>query len=156
MISIDDLKNIPLLQGLPEQVFEKLQPIATIQTVKEGEVVYEADAAADSLYAVKSGKVVMEADLFEGTSVALASIKPGYLFGWYGMFPSSSHSMRAVAVANSDLIVFPGDEIRMLMDEDHDFGYQFMNKMFMLMKLRLDRRTGQFLKILAKHPDLQD
>jgi len=156
MTSIDDLKHIPLLQGLPAQVFEKLQKITTIQSVKEGEVLYEADAAADSLYAVKSGKVIMEADLMEDTSVTLASIKPGYLFGWYGMFPSSNHSMRAVAAADSDIIVFPGDELRMLMDEDHDFGYQFMNKMFMLMKIRLDHRTDQFLKILTKHPDLQD
>lgn len=156
MISIDDLKNVPLLQGLPNQVFEKLSKIARIQSVKDGEIVYDAEQEAENLYMVKNGKVILESDLMEGTAVTLASIKPGYIFGWYGMIPSSHHSMRAVAAADSDLIVIPGYELRMLMDEDHDFGYQFMNKIFMLMKLRLDRRTGQFLKILAKHPDLQN
>ncbi|BBD08025.1 Crp/Fnr family transcriptional regulator [Desulfovibrio ferrophilus] len=155
MISIDDLKNVPLLQGLPDQVFEKLLKIAQLESVKEGDVVYDAEQEAENLYMVKNGKVVLESDLMEGTAVTLASIKPGYIFGWYGMIPSSHHSMRAVATTDSDLIVLPGYELRMFMDDDHTFGYQFMNKIFMLMKLRLDRRTSQFLKVLAKHPDLQ-
>jgi len=154
MITTDDLKNVPVLQGLSNKVFVKLEEIAHLQDIAEGEVIYAADTTAENVYIVKTGKVVLEADLNPGASVALASIKPGYLFGWYGMVPSTTHSMRARVVADGELIVLPGDELRMIMDEDHDFGYQFMNKMYLLIKQRLDRRTDQLIKVLGKHPDL--
>lgn len=154
MITIDDLKNVPLLQGLPDSVFERLFKIADAKSLKDGEILYEAQDQANDLYMVKNGKIVLEADISDTVTVSLASIKPGYLFGWYGMFPASVQTMRAKAAEETDVIVLPGDELRMLMDEDHDFGYQFMNKMFMLMKIRLDRRTNQFLSVLTRHPDL--
>lgn len=154
MITIDDLKNIPLLQGLSDEVYAKLLKFASKKTVHDEEIIYEADDHANDLYIVKNGKVILEADLSDVLTVSLASIKPGYLFGWYGMLPSSAQIMRAKATEESDIIVLDGAELRMLMDEDHDFGYQFLNRMFMLMKIRLDRRTNQFLSVLKRHPDL--
>ncbi|WP_461210561.1 Crp/Fnr family transcriptional regulator [Desulfocurvus sp. DL9XJH121] len=154
MITIDDLKNVPLLQGFSDAIYEKLLTIARAQTLQEDETVYEAQEEANDLYIVKFGKIILEADVSDTVTVSLASIKPGYLFGWYGMLPASVQTMRAKATETSDVIVLPGDELRMLMDEDHDFGYQFMNKMYMLMKIRMDRRTNQFLSVLERHPDL--
>lgn len=154
MITIEDLKNVPLLQGLSDAVYDKLAKIGRLETRKEDEVIYEVKEDAKDLYIVKFGKVILEADVSDKVTVSMAGIKPGYLFGWYGMMPQSVQTMRAVAVETSDIIVLPGDELRMLMDKDHDFGYQFMNKMFTLMKIRLDRRTNQFLSVMGRHPDL--
>lgn len=154
MITIDDLKGAPVLQGLSDEVFGKLAGIATEQAIHEGDVVYDAKDTAENVYIIKSGKIILEADLAEGMTVSLAAIKPGYIFGWYGMVPSTTHTLHAKAVADGSLIVLPGDDLRMLMDEDHDFGYQFMNKMYLLLKDRLDRRTQQMLTVLANHPDL--
>lgn len=155
MITIDDLKKVTVLQGFSEAIIARIQELATEQPISEGDIVYTADDPADNVYIVKSGKVVMEADVAPGMTVALASIKPGYIFGWYGMVPSTSHTMHARVVADGTLIVLPGDAMRMLMDENHDFGYQLMNKMYMLLKNRLDHRTQQLLKVLGKHPDLR-
>ena len=154
MVTIDDLKSVPLMQGLSEEVYAKLLNIASSKSVHDGEVLYETHDHADDLYIVKNGKVVLEADVSETVTVSLASIKPGYLFGWYGMLPASVQIMRAKAAEETDVIVLDGAELRMLMDDDHDFGYQFLNKMFLLMKIRLDRRTNQFLSVLSRHPDL--
>lgn len=154
MITIDDLKRVSVLQGFSNEVFNRIVDIAHEQEITEGDVIYEANHPADNVYIVKNGKVVLEEDINEDVTASLASIKPGYIFGWYAMVPSTQHSARAIAAADGHLVVIPGFELRHLMDEDHDFGYQFMNKMYMLAKIRLDHRTEQLMKVLSKHPDL--
>ncbi len=155
MISITDIKTIPLFQGLTEEVFTKLYSMASAQTVQKDDVVFEEDDAPENIYIVKHGNIVLEKDLSPEIVVSLAQLKPGYLFGLYGMMPFAENIMRARAAEDTDLIVLPGDDLRMFMDEDHHFGYQFMNKMYALMQIRLHRRTRQFLSVLAKHPELQ-
>jgi len=41
------------------------------------------------------------------------------------------------------------------MDEDHDNGYDIMWKITAILRRRLGRRTGQFLRAIEQHPDIQ-
>lgn len=153
MVSITDLKNIPLLTGQSDAILTKLATMATLETYEEGNSIYPAGAVSENLYFIKNGKAVLEAELAEGVSVSLLSLKPGYAFGWHSLFDEPENSA-AVSVDTTDVIALPGDELRQLMDEDHDFGYQMMNRLVMLLKNRLDYRTDQFLRTLTRHPEL--
>ncbi|MBW2111001.1 MAG: hypothetical protein JRH00_06130 [Deltaproteobacteria bacterium] len=42
-----------------------------------------------------------------------------------------------------------------LLDGDQTLGYNFMKRVAAILKRRVERRTEQFLKVMAKHPDLQ-
>ncbi|NJB67118.1 CRP-like cAMP-binding protein [Desulfobaculum xiamenense] len=154
MITLNDLKSVPMLQGLGDEALKKMLPLAHIETYAEDQIIYETNSHAENFYIVRSGKALLEGDLNEDVTVSLAALKPGYLFGWYALLPNSNHTMRARATESSEIIVIPGDGLRMLMDEDHDFGYRLMNRLYMLLKIRLDHRSEQFMKILARHPDL--
>lgn len=154
MITIDDLNNVPMFQGLGEDALKKVLPLAVLEKYNTDDVIYEPDAPADNFYIVRSGKALLEGDINENITVSLAALKPGYLFGWYALVPSNNHSMRARATEPTEVIAIPGDSLRQLMDENHDFGYRLMNRLYMLIKMRLDRRSEQFMKILARHPDL--
>lgn len=154
MITLSDLKNVPMLQGLGDEALEKMLPLAKLENYKADEVIYESDAPADDFYILRSGKALLEGDISDDVTISLASLKPGYLFGWYALVPSYSHTMRARATEPTEVIAFPGDGLRALMDENHDLGYRLMNRLFMLVRRRLDYRSEQFMKILSRHPDL--
>ena len=87
-------------------------------------------------------------------TASLSSIKPGYVFGWSAL-TGGNHDLQARAVEASDLIAFDSESLITLMRGDHDLGYRIIRAMLRLMKTRLDARTGQFLRIMARHPDLQ-
>jgi hypothetical protein len=42
-----------------------------------------------------------------------------------------------------------------LLDRHPASGYVVMRRVFEVFKRRLDRRTGQFLRVMQRHPDIQ-
>jgi hypothetical protein len=48
----------------------------------------------------------------------------------------------------------PGDKFLALLDSDTTMGYRVMQKVATILEGRLDRRTGQFLKVITKHPEI--
>jgi CRP-like cAMP-binding protein len=155
MITPEDLKNVPRLADLTEAMRGRLAAIAAARSFNADEVMYERGQAARFLHILKRGKAVLESDLTPKVSVSIVSLKPGYIFGRSALIPGATHVLRAVSTETSDVILLPGDEVRALMDQDNALGYIFMRAMFQLLHDRLNHRTEQFLKILARHPDLQ-
>ncbi|MFW6323465.1 MAG: Crp/Fnr family transcriptional regulator [Desulfovibrionales bacterium] len=154
MVVVQDLKNVPLFRDADEGILEEILPLIRLETFQEGEVIYEENSVAENFYILRAGKALLEADLTPDISVSLASIKPGYVFGLYSLIPNSVHSMRAICSEESDVLTIPGEDLRKVLQDNHAFGYEFMSALFMLLKIRLDRRTSQFIRVLQRHPDL--
>ncbi len=154
MISIDDLKKIPLLQNIPDAALEKLLPIATTKTLQQGEVVCEEPNQNNDLYIVQFGKVVIQAQVNDTTCVALEAIKAGELFGRYGALPTSIKLSKVQAEETTDLIIINGESLHKIMNEDANVGFLLMAKLYQLMILRADKRTKQLLGVLQHHPAL--
>ncbi|SKA73200.1 Crp/Fnr family transcriptional regulator [Desulfobaculum bizertense] len=155
MITLDELKKFQMFEGLENDVLQKIIDMATVKTYKAEELIYRSEAEADNFFIVYSGKALLEGAVSDNITVSYSALKPGYVFGWYSLVPSTHHFSSARATEESQIIEIPGDSLRMLMDENQSFGYKFMNRMYMLLKMRLDRRSEQLVKILARHPDLQ-
>lgn len=155
MVTLDDLKRIPLLEGISDATLEKMLIFTKVQSYEDGDIIFEENEEALNFYFIKTGKAILESDLTEDISVSLASIKPSYALGFYALTPGSTYNSRALCTEPSDVLVMPGEDVRELMEQDHTFGYILMSRMFRLMKRRVDKRTTQFLKILQRHPDLK-
>ena len=155
MLTKDDLKSLlGHTFDLTDAHVEKLLPMAREHEAANDEVLFQREDNAEHFYLLVTGKVILEADLAPGVSASLNSVKPGYVFGWTAII-GGQHEMRARAVEVSDVVAFEGEALIRLMNEDHDFGFRIMSAMLRLLKNRLDTRTGQFLRILGRHPDLQ-
>jgi CRP/FNR family cyclic AMP-dependent transcriptional regulator len=155
MVSIEDINAMYLLERLSNGLKEQLSPITEIRCYKEREVIFEEGDRAENFYILKKGKVLLEVEVSKSIIISLGSIKSGYSFGWSSLIPGSAHTSYAVCAEPCDVMLIPGKQFLGMLDEDHPSGYRFMTEVMKILKNRLDRRTGQFLKVMTKHPDIQ-
>jgi len=155
MFSAEELKGIYLLADLNEQMLEKFFPFFQPLQFNEGDIIFEEGEKAENFYCLKRGKILLEVEISETITISLGSIKKGYSFGWSALLPGSFHTSYAVCAEPCEVLAIPGDKFLDLLEGDRDMGYRIMKFVSMTLKGRLEKRTGQFLKVMSKHPDIQ-
>ena len=155
MVSIEDLKKISVLNNLTQPMLESMRPLTQLKIFGEHHVIFEAGQEADYFYMLLKGKVILEVEASEEIMISLEAIKPGYSFGWSALLTGSKYNAYAICVEPCEMIAVLGERFLELLDKDHTIGYKFMERVVSILKRRVERRTGQFLKVMAKHPDLQ-
>lgn len=156
MISKNELKRNRLLNHLTDEMLEKLAAVTHVVTYKNRDVVFRSGAIADYLYMVKKGKVLLEQRISPKVTVSVASIPLGHSFGWGTILGEALYSLDSICVEPCEFYAISGETLRSLMAEDHEMGYLIMRQFILVVKSRLDRRTEQFLRVMATHPDIQD
>ena len=154
MVSLQDLRGIALFEDLADGMLEQLLPLMEMESLGEGQIIYEAGSAADRFYCLKRGKVLLESELAPEFIISVGAIKPGYSFGWSALFPSASHTSYAVCAEPSEILVISGSTLSGLLGRDHAMGFLVMQKSARILENRLEHRTAQFLKVLSKHPEI--
>ncbi len=155
MITVEELKKIYLLQRLTDKMIERILPFIEVETFGENEVVFDQGQSAEHFFMLKKGKILLKVDASENVTISLGSIKPGYSFGWSALFVEGAYTSSAVTAEPSELYQVQGEALLRLMEEDHGLGYRVMTGVTRILQNRLERRTGQFLKALAKHIDIE-
>ena len=155
MVSIEDLKKIGVLDNLTQPMLENMRPLTELNLFGERHVIYGAGQEADYFYMLLKGKVILEVEVSEVIMISLEAIKPGYSFGWSALLPGSRYNSYAICVEPCEMMAVHGGKFLELLDKDHAIGYTFMKRVVSILKGRVERRTGQILKVMSKHPDLQ-
>ncbi len=156
MVSLEELKQIVLMEHLTDAMLESLRPhIDILHFVKE-EVIFKEGDKANRLYLLKKGKVLLEKKMSEKTTLYFGSIKEGYSFGWSAMLDGGPYTSRAICAEPCAVFSLRRKTIIDLMDKDHHLGYIFTQRILRVMKQRLDHRTDQFLRSIVNQPDLQN
>jgi CRP/FNR family cyclic AMP-dependent transcriptional regulator len=155
MVTLDDLKKINLLQNLTDEALGKILPITKYHEFKAGKVLFNGGDKAETLYMLKRGKVLLEVDISEIISISLGSVKTGFTFGWSALISDSAYTSGAICSEPCEVLTVPGKEFQDLLKQDHTVGYHIMMGVAQIISNRLARRTDQFLKVMAKHPDIQ-
>lgn len=155
MVSLDDLKKINLLQNLTDEALEKILPIIKHHEFKAGKVLFNEGDKAETLYMLKRGKVLLEVDISEIVSISLGSVKPGFSFGWSALLNDSTYTSGATCIEPCEILTVAGKKFQEILKKDHTIGYHIMTGLSQIIRDRLARRTDQFLKVMAKHPDIQ-
>ncbi len=155
MIAFDDLRKILLLEHVSDAMLGKMVPLLELRVFGERDIVFQQGDDADLFYMLKEGKVLLEVDASEDISVSLGAMKAGFSFGWSALIPGASYSSTAVCVEPTEVIAIPGRDLIRLMDDDHENGYGILWRVTAILHRRLGRRTGQFLRAIEQHPDIQ-
>jgi len=104
-------------------VFKLLQRVS----YKKGEFIYKQGNEPKYIYIIQSGEVRIVADV-EGVSLEMMSFLPGDCFGETAVIGIQSHSMSAVAIENSDLIVLSRKSLLSIFETDKElFGLLILN-----------------------------
>jgi PAS domain S-box-containing protein len=155
MIAFDDLRKILLLENVSDAMLGKMVPLLEMHVFGERDIIFQQGDDAEMFYLLKEGKVLLEVDASDTISVSMGAMKAGFSFGWSSLFPGSSYTATAVCVEPTEIFAIPGKDFVRFMDGDHDNGYDVMWKITAILRRRLGRRTGQFLRAIEHHPDIQ-
>ncbi len=155
MVSPSDLKEILLLQGLPESLLDQMVPQIRLSEHASGAMIFEEGTRAHDFYMLKEGKVLLEVEIAQDIIISLGSIKRGYCFGWSSLVPDGRHTTYAVASEPSQVLSISGEAFLDILEKEPRWGYLVMKRVFQVFRRRLERRTNQFIKVMRKHPDIQ-
>lgn len=155
MASIDDLKQIYLLQNLENQMLERLAPLVQIKQYEEKDIIFEEHQEADNFFMLVSGKVLLKVDISAAITISLGAVKPGYSFGWSSLL-GLDYTSQAACAEPCDVLVVKGTAFKEILNSDHTMGYQVMEGVVRILENRLKRRTEQFIKTLRKQMEIWD
>jgi len=155
VVSFEELKKIRLIENLDDSMLGKMLPFAQMHLFGDRAVIFKEGQHSEDFYMLVKGKVVLEVEASASIMISLGSIKPGYSFGWSALLRGSSHASDAICVEPCEVIAIPGDKFIQILEENHDMGYRVMMDVATILKNKLEQRTGQFLKALRTHPDIE-
>jgi len=141
------LKECEFFKSLRPVQIEKLADICRMQRADVGEALYRQGEIGDHLYIVVEGQVVLERAISVGVrrgTVAVALLAKGRIFGGWSTLLNEAHLLMLSAVCNKPalLVTFKGTELRRLMTEDVQLGFELLEKLCFLLRERLQLALG--------------
>jgi CRP-like cAMP-binding protein len=125
---VQALRVVPAFAALDEQTLVRMVGASANLVWAAGSVVFEEGTPSDALYIVLSGEVGIYDAEDEG-GAEIARIGPGDFFGELSILLYTTHSKRARALDEAELLVLPKDSLQELLAANEELGEHFRRKM---------------------------
>ena len=154
MVTKESLSSIHILDHLTDEMLDKLIPHIEPIHFEEREVIFHEGDRSDNFFMLQKGKVLLEKRISNKITVSIASIKPGFSFGWSAML---GEPLRLDAVCSEPSIIYGlnAKETYRQMEADPHMGYLIYKELIRIVQRRLDLRTEQFARVISKHPHIE-
>lgn len=107
----DMLAEVQLFSLLDDQERRTLAGILETKHFDKGDTIFSFGDAGDCLYVVRTGRVEAYVENTEGEKIVLAAMEPGELVGEISLFDGGSRTASAVAVEDTETLVFDRDDL---------------------------------------------
>jgi CRP/FNR family cyclic AMP-dependent transcriptional regulator len=141
---------LPFFAGMSQKHIDLLQRSSAYAEFGAGDVIFREGGPANSFYLIGQGKVALEADMNGAGLVQIAVLKDGEPVGWSWLFPPHIWHFHARALQRATMTYFDAKILRQLCEEDHDFGYELLQRVSQVMLERLQSTRGEMLKLYCK------
>ena len=155
MITRDDLKQIVMLTYLTDPMLDNLARIVDFLKFEKNDIIFQAKEPSTRFYMLKSGLVLLEQRISDQVTAYVASIKPGYSFGWSAMIENEVYTVDAVCEEPSEVFSFKPEKIQKLFQQDPEMGLRMYRRLVVIIKKRLDIHREQVKQAIKNHPDMQ-
>jgi len=141
------LAEHPFFKGLDPRYLELLAGCASNVRFNAGEFIFHEGEEANRFYLIRHGKVALEIFVPERGPVTIQTIDAGDVLGWSWLFPPYRWHFDARAIELTRAIAFDGQCLRSKCDEDHDLGYELMQRFARIITERLQATRLQLLDV---------
>ena len=155
------MKSVDIEKTLAScEIFKLLQPgeirtiadICQVKTYDTGEFVYQQGDFGEYLYIIADGKVVLERSMKIGikeSRVIIATIGKGRVFGCWSTLLGEPHIMMLTTFCQTPakILLLNGAELRDLMKQDTNFGFNVMERLCFLLRERIQAAYGAMDRI---------
>ena len=152
MVSLDLLKKIQFLRDLPDDILEKISPLARLETFDPDTILVRQNQEQHLVYMLTAGRICLNTRSDTGTILTLDEITPGRSFGVSALLGNAAATFTAVCTEPCEAITLYGEQMQQLFASDYTAGYAVMGRVAQLFKDRMNKHTRQFLHSLSIHP----
>ena len=138
------LKNCDLFERLTPEQLSRLESRSRSKTFERNSLLYLPTDRSDAILLLVSGRVKIYHITGEGKQALLAIIDPGEVFGELAVIDSGQREEFAEAMETSKVVLIPGSEVRLLMEEHPNVSVS-VTKLMGLRRQKVERRLKSLL-----------
>ena len=114
-----------------------------------GTYIFKEGEDANQFYLLRSGKVALEIFSPQSPPITVETLVEGDVLGWSWLLPPYIWSFHAHALQETRAISLDGKCLRAKCEENHDLGYEVLQRFAQIMARRLQATRIQLLDIYA-------
>jgi len=122
------LAEHPFLQGLAPRHLSRLAQCAEVRQFAAGQFLFREGEEVKEFFLVRHGQVAMEIFTDRRGAVAVQTRQEGDILGWLGVPGPLYWNFDARAMVITRTIALRADCLLRACEEDHDFGYELLQR----------------------------
>ena len=116
-----------------------------------GQSIFRSGDPPNRFYLIEHGKVTVQLEVRDREPILIETLGPGRELGWSWILPPEHYEhFSATALEATAAIFFYGTRLRQQCEENHDFGYEMMKRMAVVMLHRIQAATKLLLEAPAR------
>ena len=123
------LSTYPFLAGLPEAHLSMLAAHASEARSQAGEYIFREGEVANAFYLIQQGKVALDTFVPQHGLVTIHTVSGQEILGWSWFIPPHRWRFNALTIEPTTAIVLDGAFLRERFEVDHDFGYELVKRL---------------------------
>ncbi|MCH7826467.1 MAG: cyclic nucleotide-binding domain-containing protein [Bacteroidetes bacterium] len=128
-------------EGFSSEQLEPLLKFTTDEVYKKGQFIFTSWEEARMFYLVYNGLVSLEIPYLKNSSAIINFVYPGDIIGIDCLYEPHRWYFDARVLKETNVLSIATDSLKKIIEEDKDFGYQFVNQLiFHIRKQILDIR----------------
>ena len=147
IVSARQIRESPLGGDLSDTQCRSLAEVCTALGFETGSMLLEEGHSDDTLYVVSNGSLEVIKPTNAGDTVTLQLLHEGDVAGILGFVDGVAHSAAIRALTNCELIALHRDDLKSLMRDDPDLGFEVMRAVVRAAHRILAKMNSQFVEM---------
>jgi CRP/FNR family transcriptional regulator len=148
-----EFAKLSIFNGLDPAQTTVLSPFLKEVSFSKGQVIFQQDESADSLYILLNGEVLVRYKPYDGPPLTVAKIAPGDVFGWSAALGHDVYTSGAEAAAPSCAYCIRAEDLQHLCDVNPEAGGKLLEGLAGVIAERLRNTHGSILELLNQGVD---
>ena len=153
MKSLDDtdqiLAGMGLFSSLSGTMLRQVAQAAEWRQYRAGGQLFYEGAHCDELFVLQQGKVQLQMRVPGRGSIPILTLGPGQLLAWSAVLGAGEMTTSATALADTSAFIWRASKLKELFEQDHEFGYRFMEQLASALARRLVATRLQLLDLCS-------
>lgn len=145
-VEVKNLLNAhSFVQGMRSEHLQALLDCASAVSFAPNQLIFKEGEPANQFYLIEEGRIALEAHEPANGTALVQVLGADEALGWSWLFPPYVWHFSARAIENTTAIVMNGAHLLIRAEQDHDFGYELMKRVAMIVMHRLQSTRRELL-----------
>ena len=148
MQALDELISAsPVFEGMQEKHLKLIADCGRPVDIGADKYLFHAAGAADKFWLIRSGTIALELHGAGRGAIVIETLHAGEVVGWSWLFAPYRLQFDGRATEPCSLVAFDAARLRAKCNEDHELGYQLMQRFASHMAVALMATRMQLLDV---------